>query len=178
MMKELVIKLFLLINLVGCQKMELTLEPESIGANSDFFQYIITEGWAASSEYAANHTRHNEYILVEYGSVNFKNYNYIKIDITDKKILSSSHVTKNIIDDELNVIMDKLSGLTIDNNIYDGSAMLKDGNIYILTYYNKNKVKYKLGSYGLYLDNNYRDEKTFKIATFNVDLIKYMLSLI
>ncbi len=178
MIKELYIKVIIsLLFLVSCIRVEDRMEPKEYGEMSNLFSYIINESWKKNEDFKRNHdpAEIEKFILIEYGSVNFKNYDFILYDLSSNKIIFKDNgvtTIKKILD--IDKINNYISNLTTENNIFDGTAMIKDGKIYILTYFDKFE-RYKLGSYCLVLGEQYPDKRIENIAKFNIDLIKIII---
>lgn len=117
--------------------------------------YNIKSAWVKRTEYNKIHkSLGEEYLLLEYGSINFKNYSYYLINFDDKylcwNICYKNSQQEGLRMNDTNKIKNKMNILfgriNKENMIFDTTVGVLDDSVYIVTY----KVKNRFVNFGTY----------------------------
>lgn len=167
-MKESSIKTAILIvfmlTTIGCKENEI--KVKKIGPFSDTLAYMSSE-WESNKTFNANKkVKFKRGVILEYGSVNFKNYNFIMVDLDDKTVDTNKK----------NYLRQELAKLTAENNIFNGTNMVKDGNVYFVRIYNKT-LRYSFGSYDLDLNDKALKKNELENCRVNLSIINCILEI-
>jgi hypothetical protein len=180
MIRGFIISFFVALFLVACSPTNTeNVEVRQEGLFSNYFARQRT-AWAKHKRvklFSVN-AYSQKSILIEWGSVNFKDYNYMFIDALNGDMTyyaSDRKIDRRLSVVELRKLNEVLKKVGPENRLFDGTATTKDGIIYFLTF-RKNKEVFKLGSYDLVRGPNYSSAHFGDIASKNISIIRQVIS--